>query len=84
MAVKLKKVASKLLTEEVKDVGRWSRGHASRVKQDTQRMLTWWHVRHVSSHGTLEREHESMQSTFVCEHASKTRYQVSAKARKAR
>ena len=33
MAVKLKKVASEQLTEEIYHVGRWSRGHTSRVRQ---------------------------------------------------
>ena len=36
---KLKKMASKLPTEEAKHAGRWSRGHTSRVRQGAQGML---------------------------------------------
>ena len=39
MAVKLKKAAPKLLTEEAKHVGRWSHGHPSSVRQETQGMF---------------------------------------------
>ena len=71
-------MASKLLTEEKEHVDKWSRGHASRVKQGTQGMLarehmsslatltleyiahkTCWHVRHLSTQGTLAGEQES-------------------------
>ena len=38
MAVKLKKVASKLPAKEAKEVGRWSPGQARRVRQGTQGM----------------------------------------------
>ena len=41
MSVKLKKVASKLPTEQAKQLGRLSRGHASRVRQRTQAMLVF-------------------------------------------
>ena len=42
--VKLKKVASKLLTEETNHVGKWSCGHASRVRHGTQSILAREHV----------------------------------------
>ena len=44
MAVKLKKVASKLLTKQANYVGRWSRDHTSHVIQGTQGMLEDEHV----------------------------------------
>ena len=56
MAVKLKKMASKLLTEEVRYVGRCSRDHGSLVRQGTQGMLT---REHVSPQATLTREYIS-------------------------
>ena len=52
MAVKLKNVASKLLTEEAKHVGRWSRGHASRMRQVAQIILAG---EQVSPQATLTR-----------------------------
>ena len=65
-------------------VGTGARKLRWHVSTLTLKAKAWWHVRHVSTQGTLEREHESMQSTFVFEHVSKTRFQVSTKARKAR
>ena len=53
MAVNVKKVASKLLTEEAKQVGRWSCGDASRVRQGT--------------HGMLACEQLSLQATLTSE-----------------
>ena len=46
MSVKMRKVASKLLTEEAKHVGRWSRGQTRRLRQGTQGML----ARELASH----------------------------------
>ena len=51
-------MASKLLTEETKHTGMWSRGHASRVKQGAQSMLTH---EHVSSQATLILEYINTQ-----------------------
>ena len=47
------KKALKILTEEGKHVGRWSRSHASRVREGIQSMLA---REHVSSQATLTRE----------------------------
>ena len=55
---KSEKMASRLLTEEIRHVGRWSRGNASHVRQETQVM---WECDYVTSHGTLSREHISTQ-----------------------
>ena len=69
IAVKLKKVASKLLTEDEKHVGRWSRGHASLVRQGTQGMLA---REHVTSQATFTREYVSTQGMLTpeaCKHS---------------
>ena len=58
MAVKLKKVASKLLTEYTKSVGRGSRGQTSPVRQETQGMVAY---EHVNLQATLTREYMSTQ-----------------------
>ena len=88
MAVKLKKVASKLLTEEAKYVGSdhvftqtvWSKQLETCWYVGTwARKLPWYtwvqkHVRHVGRHvstqGTLAREHENTQDTLVREQVS--------------
>ena len=59
-------MATKLLTEWAKHVGRWSRGHTSRVRQGTQDMLT---RKHVSTQTTLTREYKKTQDMLVREHA---------------
>ena len=61
-----KKMASKLLTEETRHVGRWSPGNTSHVKQWTQGKLAY---DHVSSYGTLTREHVSTQGMLAREYA---------------
>ena len=68
MPVKLKKPPSKLLTEEVKHVGRGSRRHASPVMQETQGMFA---REQVGSQTTLTREYISTQDMFTndtCKH----------------
>ena len=78
MAVKLKKVALKLLTKQASYVERWSRGHASHVRQGTQSMLKCEYVslqdrlarEHISTQDTLTRHHLSSQNTLAREHES--------------
>ena len=53
MAVKMKKLASKVITEEAKHVGRISSGHARRLRQGTQGILA---SEYVSWQATLTRE----------------------------
>ena len=63
MAVKLKKLASKLFTKEARHVGRL-RCHPSNVRQRTQGMLE---REHVSLQGTLTREYVSRQGMMTRE-----------------
>ena len=65
IALKLKKVVSKLLTKETKHVGRKSRGHANPSRKGTQGMLTH---EHVSSQATLTRGDISTQDMLTFEH----------------
>ena len=58
MAVKLKKVALKLLTEYTKSVGTGSRGHTSLARQETLGMVAY---EHVNLQATLTREYMSTQ-----------------------
>ena len=62
-AIKIEKMPSKLLTDKSKYFGRWSSGHASRVRQGSQGMLACEHVR---SQATLIREYISTQSMLTC------------------
>ena len=59
-------------TKESQDVGRWSRGHASRVRQGTQGMLVH---KHVSSQITLTREYISMQCMLTSQASEHVRMQ---------
>ena len=63
MAVKLKKLASKLFTKEARHVGRLL-CHPSNVRQRTQGMLE---REHVSLQGTLAREYVSRQGMMTRE-----------------
>ena len=67
LAVKLKKVASKVLTEVARHVGRWPRGQTSYVRKGTQ--------------GMLARNHVSLQGTFTSEYIS-TQAMLTREARK--
>ena len=67
MAVKLKKLVSKLLTEEARHVGWWSRNNARHVRQWT--------------HGMFAREHVSSQRTLIREYIS-TEEMLTREARK--
>ena len=60
----MKKVVSKILSEEAKHVGTSSRGHASRVRQETQGMFACEHKR---SQATLTREYINTQYMLTCE-----------------
>ena len=53
MAVNLKKAASNRLTKQESHAGRWSRGHASHVRQGIQGKLE---REDMSSQGALTRE----------------------------
>ena len=86
MTVKLKNVASELLTEEAKHIGRISHGHTSRVRErkailtceyiSTQGMLTRElrkHSRHIGTRARKTRYYTcdvSTQSTLAHEHVS--------------
>ena len=67
--MKLEKVASKLLTKQARHAGRWSRGHASHVRQETQGMLV---CEHMSSQATLTRV--STQVMLTCETRKHSRH----------
>ena len=69
MTMKLKKVASKLLTKQARHASRWSRGHASNVRQGTQGMLV---CEHMSSQATLTRV--STQVMLTCETCKHSRH----------
>ena len=65
MALKLEKVASKLLTKQARHIGRWSHGHTRSVRQETQGIMK---REHVSLQGKLARKHVSTQDTLAREH----------------
>ena len=79
MAVKRKKGASKLFTEEAKHVGRGSPVQVSRVRQEAQGMLAREHMRsqaiwtreYVSGQDKLARGLVITQDTLAREHVSR-------------
>ena len=86
MTVKLKNVASELLTEEAKHIGRISHGHTSRVRErkailtcelrkhsrhiGTRARKTRYYTCDVSTQSTLAHEHVSTQDTLARERVS--------------
>ena len=71
MTMKIKNVASKLLTEEAKHVGRCSGGYTGRVKQETRGMFGREHVR---SQATLTLEYISTRDVLTREARKHSRH----------